>query len=256
MGRGQGALLEEGHPKQVLVIAQSTTAAFQMRFLHVNRVAKFRVARRLVVHAQLDVFTDMTAHATLTKRRPKTRGQGGIAGERTRLEHGRFREHVLVRLIDRFIDRAGGVANLETDIPKQVKDLFDHLGRVRRNLSAIFLVEKHDVDVAEWVELAASVTAECEEGERGRGGAAIAQRESDCRLEDALHQNIDQFDPQRADFATTAAVLMAKPEAVLFDLQEFLVKRQRFDRPHCPRRGELALCVRENLSEMTRSGHR
>src|SRR5205814_9591297 len=193
----------------------------------------------------------MTAHATLTKRRPKTRGQGGIAGERTRLEHGRFREHVLVRLIDRFINRAGGVADLETDIPEQVKDLFDHLGRVRRNLSAIFLVEKHDVDVAEWVELAASVTAECEEGERGGGRAALAQRESHCRLEDALHQNIDQFDPQRADLAATAAVLMAESKPMLLDFQELLIKRQRFHGPHCPRRGELALCFRENLYDTT-----
>src|SRR5205814_5048347 len=84
----------------------------------------------------------------------------------------------------------------------------------------------------------------------------IAHRESHCRLEDALHQNIDQFDPQRADFAATAAVLMAESKPMLLDLQELLVKRQRFDRPHCPRRGELALCVRENLSEMTRRGHR
>src|SRR5205085_3999710 len=134
---------------------------------------------------------------------------GGIAGERTRLEHGRFREHVLVRLIDRFIDRAGGVANLEADIPEQVENLFDHLGRVRRNVPAIFLVEKHDVDIAERVELAASVTAEREKGERGRGRAAIARRESYRRLEDALHQDIDQFDAEGADLAAAAAVLMA-----------------------------------------------
>ena len=60
---GKGALLEIGHPKQILIIAQAAAPAFQLRLLQVNAVAEFFVAGDLIPHPHLDVFPLATGHA-------------------------------------------------------------------------------------------------------------------------------------------------------------------------------------------------
>jgi hypothetical protein len=71
-----------------------------------------------------------------------------------------------------------------------------------------------------------------------------------------LQKDVDELDAQRTNFAATAAVLMAQPEPVFLDFQKLLIERQRIRGPHRPGRGELALSMSENFSEMTGRGHR
>src|SRR5204862_3106095 len=46
----QRTLLEVGNPKQILIVAQSATAALQVRLLQINAVAEFFVPGDLVFH--------------------------------------------------------------------------------------------------------------------------------------------------------------------------------------------------------------
>jgi hypothetical protein len=71
MGRGQAAFLEESHPKKILIVAQTTAATFQVRFLQVNAVAKFCMACLLIPHSHFDVFTFVTGNAFCPKLRAK-----------------------------------------------------------------------------------------------------------------------------------------------------------------------------------------
>ena len=100
MRRGERAFLEEGHPKKVLVIAQAAATALQVRLLDVNAVAKFGVARRLVLHAHLHVFAFVSSHTPVSKGGAKTLRQCGVAGELPRFQHRGFRQHVRIREFD------------------------------------------------------------------------------------------------------------------------------------------------------------
>ena len=51
-----GAVLEEGHPEQVLVVAQAAAAVLEVGLLHGGRVAELGAPRGLVVDAHGDVF--------------------------------------------------------------------------------------------------------------------------------------------------------------------------------------------------------
>ena len=68
-------------------------------------------------------------------------------------------------------------------------------------------------------------------------------------------QNIDKIGPARADFTATAASLMFQAQPMLFDLQEFFVKRKNFGGTLFAGDGKLVFCVREDLFEMARHGH-
>ena len=243
------------HPKQVLVVAQSAAPALQMWFLHVNGVAELRVSRRLILHSQLNVFSFTSADASLPKCRPEFISEVRIASEGARLQHGCFRKHVLVGQLDRFRNRTGRMADFETNVPQQVEGLFDDLGGVIRNLSAVFVVEEHDVDVAEWIELPASVAAKGNDRERGGERAFAALCKTDGGREDMLEEDVDQFHAKSADFAATSSVLVAEKKAVLLDFQELFIERQRFRRPHRPSRGQLTLGVGQDFPEMSRGGH-
>ena len=102
--RCQLAFSEKCHPEQVLIIAQTAAAVFHIRFLHVNAIAKFLVARKLVPHPQFDVFAFVTGHAFGSKLFPKFPRKIDIARQKPRLEHRRFGLHVLVGLRDCFPD--------------------------------------------------------------------------------------------------------------------------------------------------------
>jgi hypothetical protein len=116
-------------------------------------------------------------------------------------------------------------------------------------------MEKHDVDIAEGIELAPAVAAKGKDGKGGRGGASIAHGVSNSGLEDVLHEDVDEVDPKRADFTAAPAVLMAEPEPMLLDFEELFVERKRIRGRHRPGGSELALSMSENFSEMTGCGH-
>jgi hypothetical protein len=116
-------------------------------------------------------------------------------------------------------------------------------------------VEKHDVDVAEWIQLAPPVPSERDDRKRGRGATPIAKGGADRRVENVLEKDIDQVDAQGANLATASTVLVPQAETMLLDPEEFFVKRQGIDGPHRARRRQLALGMSQNFSEMTGSGH-
>ena len=174
-----------------LLKLQTAAAALDVRFLDVNGVAELLVARRLVLHAQLHVLADVAANAMLPKGGAKTFGEFQIARERPRLEHGGFRKHVLVSQLDCFADRTSRVADLEADVPEKIEDLLDDLRGVGGNASTLFLMEEHDVDVAEWIQLAPSVAAERDNRERRRGAAPGARGRTNRRLKNMLEKNVD-----------------------------------------------------------------
>ncbi len=160
------ALLKIRHPKQVLIIAQAAATALHMRLLQINAVAEFVMPGRLILHAQFRVFAFVTGDTFRPELFAKLIRQLGITGEIPRLEHRGFRKHIAVCLRDRFFDRASGMSHFETNIPKQIEDLLYHLFDIWRNPARALPVQKHDIDVAEWIELAAAVSAEGDECQR------------------------------------------------------------------------------------------
>ena len=73
------------------------------------------------------------------------------------------------------------MTNLETDVPKQIKNLFRHLLHIRGNFSGSVAVQQHHVDIAKRVELATPVSAERDQRQgsfrladrAGRGGKYV-----------------------------------------------------------------------------------
>jgi hypothetical protein len=64
-------------------------------------------------------------------------------------------------------------------------------------------------------------------------------------------QNIDKINPQRAYLPATTTGLMFQAEAMLLDLEKFLVERENVGWAFFARGGELVLRVSQNLFEMT-----
>ena len=67
----QAAFLEKGHPKQILIIAQTATAALQVGFLQVDAITEFGVSRLLIAHAHFDIFAFVAGDAFRPKLLPK-----------------------------------------------------------------------------------------------------------------------------------------------------------------------------------------
>ena len=96
--------------------------------------------------------------------------------------------------VEGLVDRAGGVADLQPAIPENVEDFIGDMcleglggGRLRLRWE-----EKHHVDIAEGVELAASVATECYEGHGGRQGADVARVGFNGVVEKVREQGVDQ----------------------------------------------------------------
>ena len=127
----QRTLFEVGNPKEILIIAQSATAALQVGLLQVNAVAEFFVPDDLILHAQLDIVAFVSDDAFRTKLFPKFSRQISVASEKPRLQHGSFCAHIAVGLRNGFFDRTRRVSDFESAIPQQVQDLVYHVLQIR-----------------------------------------------------------------------------------------------------------------------------
>ena len=174
-----------------------------------------------------------------------------VACEETRFEHRGLRQHVAIGLRDRFFNRARRVADLESDVPQQIENLFDHFADLRWKRARLLPVKKHHVDVAERIELGPAVAAQTPSGR-------LRQLLPGCFMyrlglsENVPQQHIHEFGATGADFAAAAAGLMSQAQPMFLDLEKFFVKRKNIGRPVGARRGELTVGVRENFIEMTR----
>ena len=146
------------------------------------------------------------------------------------------------------------MADFESNIPKEIEDLFDDLPGVGRDARSVLVVEKHHVHVAEGIEFTAAIAAERHRGEWS-GGGALVLRELRGRGEDMTQHHVNQLDPKRANFPASSSGLMAQAQPVFLDLQELLVERQSIRRLPRARGSKLALRVRQNFLEMTGDGH-
>ena len=236
-----------------MIIAQSTASALYVRFLQINAVAEFLVPCDLISHAHFDVFPFVSLHALRTKLLAKLPGQFFITCEKTRLKHCGFCLHITIGLSDRFLDRACGMSNLEAAVPEQVKDLLHHFLKIRRNFLCSLPVQKHDVDVAKWIELATAISAQANQCQR-RPRTFFSVERGD-RSEDVLQQNIDKLCAPRANFTAAAAGLMLQTQTVLFNLQKFFVKREDVCGSSCPDSGKLIFRMCQNFLEMTGHHH-
>src|ERR1043166_10159942 len=107
--------------------------------------------------------------------------------------------------------------DLESNIPKEVEDLFDHLFCVWRNAGAAFVVQKHDVHVAVRIKLSAAVAAERHHGQWSRGGALVPAGEGRGRRKDMAEDDVDQPDAESANLAPASSRLVAQAQPGVLD---------------------------------------
>ena len=94
--------------------------------------------RLLIAHSHLDVLAFMPENTFRPKLFPKCLLQLPVASDQTRFKHCCFRHHVGIRGRDCLFNRAGGMTNLEADIPEQIQHLFDNLAGRLRNVATLF----------------------------------------------------------------------------------------------------------------------
>ena len=114
---GTSAVLEISHPEQVLVIAQSATAIFDIRLLHVSRIAKLGPARFLVGNASGDVLVFMAADTFGQHDSFHPLEQVFVASHHPSLDQRRFGLHVRLGNSRTILDAADGVAHLQAHVP-------------------------------------------------------------------------------------------------------------------------------------------
>jgi len=114
------------------------------------------------------------------------------------------------------------------------------------------MMQKHDVDITEWIELAAAISAKSDQRQWNLG-LAISASGSGSAAEDVSQQNVNQFSPPRANFAAAGAGLVLQTQAMLFNLEKLFIKWKDLGRAFAPGRGEATFGVSQNLFQM--SGH-
>src|SRR4030095_11300686 len=116
-------------------------------------------------------------------------------------------------------------------------------------------MQEHHVNVAKRIELTPPISPK---GNQRQGhlrvaiGASCSGRRG---IEDVSQQNINQFSAPCTDFASTDAGLMPQTQAVLFDLEKFLVEREYLCWTPRTRRGKARLSVRQNFLQLSRCFH-
>ena len=165
IGEGFDAEFHTGHPDGVLEIAQAADAVLHVGLLVEDGVGELGAARGLVVQPGGDVGLGVLARVEVAVGLGEGLGKGGGAGDVAGLEEGGLGLDVLAGFDEDFLERAGGVADLEAAIPEQVEDFLsevflERLGRAGFGLGG---EKEHHVDVAPRGQFAAAVTAEGEE---------------------------------------------------------------------------------------------
>ena len=209
------AVLEVGHPQQILVVAQTAAAVLDVGLLQQGGVAELHAARVLVANAHLQVGVDVVADAPGLEALLKLPEQRGVAGDEASLDQRRLGLHVVVGDVDRILNVAHRVADLHPEVVQRVDqaagagELFKEWmavdARQRRHRA---VVQQHDVDVAVGVEFRAPVTPDRDK--RNLEPARAAGRPEGCErpVEQRAEQCVDHLRPAKADLEAAAAVAM------------------------------------------------
>src|SRR6266705_3126640 len=115
-------------------------------------------------------------------------------------------------------------------------------------------MQKHDIDIAKRIELAASISTKSDQCQ-GDARLAVSASSSCGSSEDVLQQNINKLSPPRANFSAASAPLVLQAQTVFFDLEKLFIKWKDFRRASCIRGGELIRRVRQDLFEMPGCRH-
>lgn len=164
---GAGALVEEGHPEEVLEVAEAADAVLDVGFLEGRGVAVLEAAGALVLESLLDVLVRVALDAFLAEAGLELAEEAFVAGDEAGLEEGGLDLHVAVGLADAVLDGAGDVAQLEAEVPEGIEEAADAVAEAlawggRRG--GHLVVQEHEVEVRHGAQLAASEAAMGDEG--------------------------------------------------------------------------------------------
>ena len=206
------------HPERVLVVAQAADAVLDVGLLHEDGVAILPPAAGLVVEARGDVAFRVVREVVLAV------GLGKILVERLRPgDEPRFQQRglgadVAAGFGEDLVERAGGVADLQAEVPERIEDA---VGEVFLELRQRLHVggrgeEEHHVDVAQRAELAAAVAAEGDEAD-GRGRLAVLLAPTlDGRVEERPEQPVHHRREGLDNFLARFAVQVPLADARTF----------------------------------------
>jgi hypothetical protein len=116
-------------------------------------------------------------------------------------------------------------------------------------------MQKHNIDITKWIELAAAVSTKSYQRQRNFR-RAISASSAGCAAEDVSQENIHEFSPPRANFAAAAASLVLQAQPVLFNLEKFFVKWEDLCWASSAGCGKPAFGVSQNLVQMSGHCHR
>ncbi len=227
MGGGECSFLETGDPQKILVIAQPAAASFHVRLLEENVVREFLMAACLILHARGDVFLLVALHTVLAELRAEVLEKLRVARQEPRLEHCRLGQHVSIGLRDGFAHRTGRVSNFETNVPKKIEDPLDGMLERLRHAFAKVRMEKHHINVAPRVEFPAPVATQRHEAYGNDPRPVLLFRGNNRRCKNMTKENVDERRAAGAYLTSTATGLMSQSQAMIFDFEKFLVKRQQ-----------------------------
>lgn len=114
-------------PEQRVQIAQSALAVLDVRLDQIAGLAGAAMAFLTFRKFRGDEFGGSALHHFRIETRYQFIIKGLIAGEKARLQNGGADGHVAARLPDRFIDRAGGMSDLQPHVPQTIEDRFGNL---------------------------------------------------------------------------------------------------------------------------------
>ena len=100
------------------------------------------------------------------------------------------------------------------------------------------MVQKHDIDVAKWIELATSVSTKGDQCE-GSPGRCVSTSGGCGSAENVLQQNINELSAPRTNFAAASARLVFQTQPMFLNLEEFFIKRENLCRTSRARGGKL-----------------
>ena len=227
--RGAGAVFEKSHPVQVLKIAQAAAAVLDVRLLHGRGVAILGMTRRLVLHAQVDVFRLVPGHALVEDLLLENLEQLRVARDQPRLDERGLGLHVAVRDLDAIRDAAHRLPHLQPDVPQWIEQSIDDgaQGGVGPSVrDQITRVEEHEVDVAVGIQLPPPIAAGGDQGDGGQVLLRQFRRGPAHAFEDVAQEQIQNGRARLADFAPAAAGAVHDLQALRLDLEKTAVPGQ------------------------------
>ena len=156
-------------PADILIIAQSTAAVLDIRFLHRHRIAMLDTAHSLILQTRGDVFIKIRLHAFRAHRLFHLFKQHFIACHTACLNQRRLGLHILVCLLYTIPHSAHRMTNLQAHIPKRVEHGIRYTLQKNMRLGVIkqsIFTQKLNINITVRIQLGASVSTQCNNGNR------------------------------------------------------------------------------------------